>query len=188
MQFHVASKRQKIESVKSRYPEARIIDVTSKADLPWIRFSPFYPHGNIPVPFSAGVFAASVEGIWQGLKVFEDADVDFTKFSNVTMKGIKRSVRANGKVLGHRAGIGSQRLLMYREARYLIYLPTYKWVLETCLQPEIALLKEYAASQPIVLLDYETNDDIENLDSPLSHASLIAKFIEDSWPDIPIQF
>ena len=176
MQFHVVSKRQKLESVKSRSPAA------------WIRFSPFYPHGNIPVPFSAEVFAASVEGVWQGLKVFEDADVDFTKFSNATMKGLKRSVRANGKVLGHRAGVAGQRLLTYREARYLIYLPTYEWVLETCLQREIGLLNEFAASQPIVLLDYETNDDIENLASPLSHASLIAKYIGGSWPDRPIQF
>lgn len=176
MQFHVVSKRQKLESVKSRSPAARI------------RFSPFYPHGNIPVPFSAEVFAASVEGVWQGLKVFEDADVDFTKFSNATMKGLKRSVRANGKVLGHRAGVAGQRLLTYREARYLIYLPTYEWVLETCLQREIGLLNEFAASQPIVLLDYETNDDIENLASPLSHASLIAKYIGGSWPDRPIQF
>jgi len=84
--------------------------------------------------------------------------------------------------------VAGQRLLTYREARYLIYLPTYEWVLETCLQREIGLLNELAASQPIVLLDYETNDDIENLASPLSHASLIAKYIGGSWPDRPIQF
>src|SRR5258708_8918060 len=127
MQFHVVSKRQKLESVKSRYPEARI------------RFSPFYPHGNIPVPFSAEVFAASVEGVWQGLKVFEDADVDFTKFSNTTMKGLKRSVRANGKVLEHPSGVAGQSLLTYREARYLPYSPTYDLVLETCLHCELRL-------------------------------------------------
>ena len=38
--------------------------------------SPFYPHGDIPVPFSQGYTAACVEAVWQGLKVFEDEDVD----------------------------------------------------------------------------------------------------------------
>ena len=53
--------------------EFEILDLTSKAAEPWVRFSPFYPHGDIPVPFSAGRTAQSVEGIWQGLKVFESA-------------------------------------------------------------------------------------------------------------------
>jgi hypothetical protein len=47
-----------------------------KSDAPWVRFSPFYPHGDILVPLWLGLTAASVEGIWQGLKVFERADVE----------------------------------------------------------------------------------------------------------------
>ena len=69
----------------------QIIDVTSKGPDPWVRFSPFYPHGGIPVPFSPGEVAASVEGIWQGLKVFENADVDPTSLANTKMKGIQRA-------------------------------------------------------------------------------------------------
>ena len=36
-----------------------------------------------------------VEAIWQGLKVFESADVDVDMFANDTMKNIKRTVRQN---------------------------------------------------------------------------------------------
>lgn len=54
----------------------------------WLDLSPFYPHGNIPVPFSENTFAYSVEGIWQGLKVFESADIDTSKFEVQNMKGI----------------------------------------------------------------------------------------------------
>lgn len=48
-----------------------MLDVTSKGPEPWQRFSPFYAHGGIPVPFSVGLAGVSIEGIWQGLKVFE---------------------------------------------------------------------------------------------------------------------
>ena len=188
MEITIASKRRKQEALAVQFPEAKIIDVTSKGILPWVKFSPFYPHGNIPVPFSPGVLAAPVEGIWQGLKVFEQADIDIAKFSNLTMKGIKRSTRTNGRILGHRAGIAGQKLLAYREACYTIYLPAYKWVLDNYLLPETAELREYAASQPVILLDYETNADVENLTSPLSHAALIVRYIEGYWHDLPSKF
>ena len=76
--------------------------MTSKADEPWVRFSPFWPHGNIPVPFSEGVVGTCVEGIWQALKVFESEDVDASKLHVTNMKGLKRTVRRLGGVLGHR--------------------------------------------------------------------------------------
>ncbi len=66
----IQSKRASQERLRQQYTEALIFDVTSRGTQPWVSFSPFYPHGNIPVPFSPGVVSASVEGIWQGLKVF----------------------------------------------------------------------------------------------------------------------
>jgi hypothetical protein len=54
-----------------------VIDVTSKSKS---RFSPFYPHGMIPIPAMEGKTSASVEGIWQGLKLFPDKDIDLSKF------------------------------------------------------------------------------------------------------------
>ena len=80
MQVHVRSRRCSLSRLKDTFPEATILDVTSKGPDPWVRFSPFYPHGDIPVPGESEMFAASVEGVWQGLKVFESADVDPLKF------------------------------------------------------------------------------------------------------------
>lgn len=100
----IASKRQKIESILKKHPNSIIADVTSQAKDGLVMLSPFYPHGGIPVPFSEGYTAKCVEGIWQGLKVFEDEDIDISVFSNDTMKGIKRTVRKHGRVLGHRKG------------------------------------------------------------------------------------
>ena len=121
--IEVASRRLKEATLSKRYPDASIIDVTSKADEPWIRFSPFFPHGGIPVPLTEDRIAQCVEGIWQALKVFESTDVDPSTLDNNRMKGIKRTVRRFGKCLGHRNGLSGTELLGYLDARRQIYLP-----------------------------------------------------------------
>jgi hypothetical protein len=166
------------------YPFAEVIDVTSKGEVPFVKLSPFYPHGNIPVPFSPGVFGKSVEGIWQGLKVFEHEDIDTSKFEIADMKGIKRTVRKFGKPIGHRKGVHGQELLNYLTARKQIYLPTYAWVLDNVTTKEIDFLVQIASRTDVILLDYETNCDIENTDKPLSHAGLVKKYIEKKYPYI----
>lgn len=88
MKIELASRRRKLANIEADYPDATIIDVTSKGDEPWVKFSPFYPHGNIPVPGIADAFAESVEGVWQGLKVFESEGVDLKKFN------VSRSIRS----------------------------------------------------------------------------------------------
>lgn len=72
----IESKKKKTENILKKYPDAVLCDVTSKAKDSLIRLSPFYPHGGIPVPFSEGYMATCVEAIWQGLKVFENSDID----------------------------------------------------------------------------------------------------------------
>ena len=183
MPFTVASRRASSTTLQRRYGNVPLIDVTSQGPAPWVRFSPFYPHGDIPIPFSPGQTGASVEGIWQALKVFAHADVDPARLTNTTMRGLKRTVRSLGPVLGHRAGLAGDRLLGYAEARRQIYLPTYRWVLDHCLQNEIAELRQLGAGQMVVLLDYETNGDLDDLASPLSHAALIARYIDETWPE-----
>lgn len=178
----IESKRRKRENILKKYPDAVIADVTSQATDGLVRLSPFYPHGGIPVPFSEGYTAMCVEGIWQGLKVFESADVDVNIFANDTMKNIKRTVRRFGKTLGHRKGVNGTELLGYIEARKQIYLPTYKWVLENKVANIIERLREASKTKTIVLLDYTTNCDIDNPKTPLSHAFLIKAYAEGLYP------
>jgi hypothetical protein len=160
-----------------------IIDVTSKAQDEFVKFSPFYPIGGIPVPFTEGLVALSVEGIWQGLKVFEDNDIDTSLFSKRDMKNMKRTKRKFGHCLGHRKGVHGEELLGYLTARKLIYLPCYKWVLENKLQKLVTAIRVISKNKPVVLLDYNTNPDVYNPKSPLSHASLIKAYIEGNYPE-----
>lgn len=178
----IDSKRRKRENILKKYPDAVIADVTSQATDSLVKLSPFYPHGGIPVPFSEGYTAMCVEAIWQGLKVFESADVDVNMFANDTMKNIKRTVRRFGKPLGHRKGVNGTELLGYIEARKQIYLPAYQWVLENKVANIIVRLKEASKTKTIVLLDYTTNCDIDNPKSPLSHAFLVKAYVEGLYP------
>lgn len=178
----IESKRRKCENILKKYSDAVIADVTSQATDGLVKLSPFYPHGGIPVPFSEGYTAMCVEAIWQGLKVFETADVDVNMFANDTMKNIKRTVRRFGKPLGHRKGVKGTELLGYIEARKQIYLPAYKWVLENKVANIIERLREASKTKTIVLLDYTTNCDIDNPKTPLSHAFLIKAYAEGLYP------
>lgn len=178
----IESKRKKPATLLKKYPGAILADVTSSAKDGLVKLSPFYPHGGIPVPFSEGYTATCVEAIWQGLKVFESCDVDVEMFNNDTMKNIKRTVRRFGKPLGHRKGVNGTELLGYIEARKLIYIPTYRWVLENKVASIIERLREANKTKTIVLLDYDTNADVENGKKPLSHASLIKAYVEGVYP------
>lgn len=179
----IENKRCKPETLYRKYgADAIIADVTSKAQDGLAKLSPFYPHGGIPVPNSEGYTATCVEAVWQGLKVFETADIDTEMFRNDTMRNIKRTVRRFGKPLGHRYGVGNQELLSYIDARKRIYIPTYRWVLENKVMHIIERLREASKAKTVILLDYDTNADVDNPRKPLSHASLVKAYAEGIYP------
>ncbi len=177
----IESRKKKLETILKEYPDARIIDVTSHATDQFVKFSPFYPHGGIPVPFTK-MTATCVEAIWQGLKVFENYDIDTNMFKNGTMKNIKRTTRKYGKIVGHSKGVGTSERMEYLTARHEIYAPSYKWVLENKIKGLVKYLSEESKTKTIVLLDYNTNCNIDDPSSPLSHAYLIKAYIEGLYP------
>ena len=184
--IYVVNKKRKLEKVKEDFPDAVILDITSTSNMRYAQIlSPFYPHMNIPIPFTEGLTATCVEAVWQGLKVFDGADVDFATFRNDTMRDLKRTVRKYGMPKGHRKGAYGKELLGYFEARMLIYLPTYKWVLDNV--PEmhhvVKRIKEQSKIQDIVLLDYNTNIEFRDASKPLSHAGLVKLYIEGNYPE-----
>ena len=189
--IHVLNRSVHPGTLARRYADAVVLDLTSRGDAPWVRFSPFFPHGDLPVPLWSGRTAASVEGIWQGLKRFEHEDeVDERCFENRTMKGLKRTSRGRGRsgvprgeCLGHQAGPDrSAALLGYLEARRRIYVPAYRLVLERHLGAELEELRRLDREGAVVLLDFTTNDDVDDLRRPLSHAALVRRFVEGTFP------
>ena len=176
----VENKKKKIENIRKKHPYAEIVDLTSNSESKFVKFSPFYPVGNIPVPYSKGQVGMSVEGIWQGLKVFESQGADFSKFSITNMKGLKRSIRVNGPIVGHQKGMFSTEILDYISARESIFVACYRWVLDNKLQEFTEELCQLAGEKDIVFLDYNVNEDIQSLKKPLSHAALVKSYIEEN--------
>ena len=182
MQIVIKNKKCSTDKIKREYPDCVIIDVTSKAQDEFKKLSPFYPHYDIPIePFDqTNMYAVSVEGIWQGLKIFENEGWDISAILKNSMKGIKRTTRVHGRCLGHAYGDLRKRnykLLGYVEARKKIYVPAYKWVLENKCADLVNKIRIIAQHKTVILLDYNTNEDIENGNKPLSHAALIKKYI-----------
>lgn len=183
--IYIENKKRKLENIQKQYPNADILDITSTTEKKYAQLlSPFYPHGGIPVPFTPGMTAACVEGIWQGLKVFEYEDISIETLQNRTMKNLKRTVRKYGVPKGHRKGVYGKELLDYFTARMLIYLPSYKWVLENIpeVQKVVNKIKARAKDHDIVLLDYNTNIDFRDVSSPISHAGLLKAYIDGTYP------
>ena len=177
----IENRRKNISRINEKYKEYAILDLTSKSEDKWVKFSPFYPHGNIPVPFSNNLFSETVEGIWQGLKVFENENIDLNTFNIKNMKGIKRTTRKYGKIIGHQKGTNSEEILNYHDAKKLIYLPAYKWVLENKLQDELKEIKKLLKNNKVLFLDYNVNLELYN-DAPLSHANLVKLYLENNYP------
>ena len=178
----VESKRKKIEALRKAYPGAAIIDVTSHANDEFVRLSPFYFHGEIPIPDSDGWFGGSVEGIWQGLKVFEHEDVSIPTMRIRDMKNMKRTKKVHGNILGHRRGVTGE-LMDYLTARQELYIPIYNWVLANRCQAEVEKIRQLSEQGTVVLLDFETNCNPLDASKPLSHASLIKAWIEGTKTD-----
>ena len=183
----VANKKRKIEKIIEKNPGAYILDVTSSSEQYEGKIlSPFYPHYRIPIPGdSKTVTAACVEAIWQGLKVFENEGIDLAMFRNDTMKNIKRTVRKFGKPLGHQYGVFSKELLGYDDAKRLIYIPAYKYVLENvpAVKRSLDKIRTILETRDVVLLDYNLNPDNADKSKPLSHAELIKMYLEGRYPE-----
>ena len=54
--------------------------------------------------------------------------------------------------------------------------------MENCLAAEVKRLRGEITVRPVVLLDYETNGDVEDLSRPLSHAALVVRYLQGKWP------
>ena len=149
--------------------DALWLDVSSDANHPWNLFSPYYPHGNIPIPGLKNRTSDTVEGIWQGLKVIKG------EIAERYFKGIGK--KRGGKPTGHRFG-DEKRLLKLEAARRRIYIPAYEWVLENRVPAELIeeVLENMYRGIPQFFYDYESNGNISK-DMPLAHASVLVKWL-----------
>jgi len=147
------------------------LDVSSYASKPYKSFSPFTysPDFKIPVPGQEGVYACSVESVWQGLKLIGGA-ADFEMFTRMPEK-------RKGEVQGHEF---NGKVLNPVSARINIYKPTYLFYVEHHVPSETKeSVLELALKKGISFYDIESNLDIEDTSAPLAHSAILKTFFED---------
>jgi hypothetical protein len=153
--------------VENLPPGSTVYDVSSYAEPPLCELSPMWVHGGIPVPGTAET-SDTVEGVWQGLKVIRGK----TAPRFFRGPGAKRG----GKPSGHQFG---KKLLGVVEARRLIYVPAYEWMLENRIPP--ALLQRFidAARAGVVqhFHDVGDNGDPGDESQPLAHAAVLVRYL-----------
>lgn len=180
--IYVTSKKRKIEQIRKEFPNAFILDVSSTSAQDEGRvLSPFFPHGNIIVPGAdpkGSLRATCVEAIWQALKVFENETEDLSLLNNDTGKNLKRTIRAHGRIIGHR-WLKTGEILDYYQARLKIYLPAYWGMLKLIprVQKSIKLIQTKSLTGHVVLLDYNVNTTFTDISRPIAHAGLIKMYI-----------
>ncbi|MBI4739093.1 hypothetical protein HY772_06045 [Candidatus Woesearchaeota archaeon] len=144
-------------------------DVSSYAPLPFCHLSPltYDTQFNIPVSGMDAIYAHSVEGIWQGLKVI-DGKIDESFF-------VKKPKKRQGNVQGY---LFKQRLLCAQDAREKIYIPAYNFYLDNCAPQQAieTILTKQREGKEIFLYDTANNGDLQDL-QPYAHAAVLATYL-----------
>ncbi|WP_156446192.1 DUF6939 family protein [Burkholderia stagnalis] len=152
---------------------------------PYRFFNPFlcWPEPAIPVPGQPGRLARSVESIWQGLKLVDNR----TDFDQLTSVPRKRPTDAERRVLaGYRYRDScfayGDRQLDLLDARFLIYLPSYLFVLDKLApEPLLQALRDHVDHVgPVLFYDWDANQDITDTSASFSHSAILASWFNGS--------
>ncbi|MBI2673654.1 hypothetical protein HYX19_05305 [Candidatus Woesearchaeota archaeon] len=186
------TREQGLEILAERNREKTAFDVSSYAPLPFRMFSPFFfwkDYGlKIPVPIwgknwpkSKGwqkiPHSYSVEGIWQGLKII-NGKTNFDLFKNKPHKRPNKEELEFSMVEGF--VYGDNIIKDYVEARKKIFANAYRYMYENFEPLNLGkniILENLTNGIEVFLYDVDDNPNIENLNQPYSHASLLCDLI-----------
>ena len=153
------------------------IDMSNRSDNKTAYLSPYFPWGNIPVPFSTGLVAESVMAIWEGLKVLEGSNIDKNVFSYKTMDCIKHSHVGLGNHKGYRKGLNYDYIYDEDEAFKRIFIPSYRFILEYKAYRMVNWLRSNIR-RSIILVD----DLLETIPKQLTPANLLKLYVLGELP------
>lgn len=153
------------------------IDMSNRSDNKTAYLSPYFPWGNIPVPFSTGQTAESIMAIWEGLKVFEGSNIDTNVFSYKNMDLIKHSRVGLGNLKGYRKGLNYDYIYDEDEAFKRIFIHSYRFILEYKAYEMVNWLRNNIRRN-IILVD----DLLEAIPQQLTPANLLKLYVLGETP------
>lgn len=145
----------------------------------WRSLNPFTMHGHdaVPVPGQPQRGAASVEAVWQGLKIVDGSTAE-EMFNQTPHK--RPPDRERGAGYSYRDStfvLGGTELDMV-SARLLIYLPTYLHVLEHLVPDDVhaRIAEALAAGEIVAFYDWDHNFDLFDDTASYSHSALLTRY------------
>ncbi|OGT29782.1 MAG: hypothetical protein A3E87_05470 [Gammaproteobacteria bacterium RIFCSPHIGHO2_12_FULL_35_23] len=147
-------------------------------------FNPFYTWEKpvIPVP-GTNKHSKSIEGIWQGCKLVHNK-FDYDQFNSLPFKRPSEKDRDLDISYSYKDSIFSyeEEIINLIEARYLIYLISYLYLLNELISEE--LLYNIASvinhGKHVLFFDWDSNFDINDSSSSFSHSAILAAWFNKS--------
>jgi hypothetical protein len=152
------------------------------ADDPWRKFSPQYQHGQIPVPGMKGMYAESIQGLWEGMKLIgpkgKKGRINPGYFTGPgRFRALKEGEWCSGfSYDGRQIGMA--------EARIRIFLPCYVWMIQNHCADLLGNIKIRASRQDIWLYDKIGNVDPTDTSMEISHAAIVVAFLNNAVTEL----
>jgi hypothetical protein len=165
-------------------PEILSVDTLAAGDVGMQRWRPLCPFNvletaELPVPGRPELRSRSMEAVWQGLKVVEGR-LDLDQLTSVPHKRPPDDQRREDYRYADSEFMLGEKTLDLVTARYLIYLPTYLFVLSYAVSTDLlASIEDWLATgRDVAFYDWDANMDIDDGRSSFSHSALLARWFE----------
>ena len=173
--------RAELDSPVDIRSNSRFIDISYHSKTGTSYLSPYFPFGNIPIPFSGNRVAQSVMSIWEGLKVFKSRDIDLNIFSIKDKERLRQSKLEFSDFIGYQRGLNYDYIYDEQEAYRQIFIPAYRWILEYNVPNIIHWLRANLYKKIVIIED--SNEIIPN---QLSPGALLRSYVigDDPFGDV----
>jgi hypothetical protein len=163
-------------------PDVLCVDTFKDCAAPmrrWRTLGPFtvWDEPVLPVPRRPELRARSVESVWQGLKIV-DGELDLAQLTGRPAKRPPDNRRGGSyRYELSRFRFGEIELGLV-DARLLIYLPVYLYLLDHVVPREVhaEISSWLATGRTVAFYDWDSNMDIDDASRSFSHSALLARW------------
>eukprot|EP01120_Amphizonella_sp_Union-15-10_P003535 TRINITY_DN13956_c0_g1_i1.p1 TRINITY_DN13956_c0_g1~~TRINITY_DN13956_c0_g1_i1.p1 ORF type:complete len:186 (+),score=23.80 TRINITY_DN13956_c0_g1_i1:40-558(+) len=136
-------------------PKVKVIDITyepneMEMNSRWCKFNAYYPHGKIFVR-AANVYTECLRGAYEAYKRFDDQEVDVKKLTISVRRNLLRRPKKKGDTVWWELPDGTV-IKDPVEARKLLFVEPFKWLLEHTLSADVARLRKWLDSGKEILI------------------------------------
>jgi len=185
-----ASRKTPLDDLRNKFGKIEVIDVSPAGH--YNKLHPAWPITSVDLPGAdkdSAAKASSVQGLYEGLRLFEnEKKISLNVLLCDNMKIHRSQTKTTGEIIGYRFGLKeTAEVIDELKARYYLFIKPYEEMLSRKEQKALLeTLKEKLDSDPnlrLVLVDAKIpNPDWKNLEQDISHCPLIRDMLSKKWP------